>query len=444
MSLKEKRIKVLANIEKYRTSATAIAELDDATTEQSTEFEGFMSQVEVATKELAGIDKLIALEPTPVPTQSQVPITPVVTPAQVTGHITVGEKKIDENYGFNDENAHVFFDMVQAAGVNNHTEYQRLQSGIGAAAEGLQQQIGSKGGFIIPKIISTQIWDGVGAQSNNLLSMVNRITLPQMSESIEIPASAEVSRATGSRSGGTRGHWIAEGAVIPKSNPTLRSVRLEPQELAVLVPATNKFLRNGGPAAVNWITSSASNEIDFLVGLAIFSGDGVGKPKGILNHESTIGIGRAGAGLIAAADIDNMWARMLSSGLTGAVWFINRDIEPQLQTLKDDNGNALFRPGGTIAGAQFDTLKNRPIISLEYSPTLGAAGDIMLVNLGVGYSAALKGTGVRQDVSTHVLFESAQSEFRFMFEVDGRPMLDEAITPFSGTNKQSFQVRLNA
>ena len=46
--------------------------------------------------------------------------------------------------------------------------------------------------------------------------------------------------------------------------------------------------------------------------------------------------------------------------------------------------------------------------------------------------------------SIHLYFQTAETAFRFMFEVDGQPYLNTALTPFNGANTLSTHVALDA
>ena len=79
----------------------------------------------------------------------------------------------------------------------------------------------------------------------------------------------------------------------------------------------------------------------------------------------------------------------------------------------------------------FMTLFGRPIIPCEHCATLGTVGDIILADFTNGYVLAEKG-GIQSDMSIHVQFIYDQSVFRFVFRVDGSPMLAAPVTPFKG------------
>ena len=310
-------------------------------------------------------------------------------------------------------------------------------------ASGMNQTVGADGGFGVPPSFANAIWDGLAARGDNLLARTDQLTVT--GESISIPANAETSRAAGSRYGGVRGYWISEAEAITTSTPKLRMVKVEPQQLAVLVYATNKLLSNNTVALDQYITRAAVEEINFMTGDAIVNGSGAGQPLGLLNSGSLVTVAKESgqaADTLLAANIDKMWSRLHPNSRANAVWLVNVDCEPQLQALvQDTNGGVpLFRPANGLIGQQLDTLKNRPLIPVEYCATIGDAGDIILADLSA-YVSGVRG-GIEQAMSVHLKFDSAQSAFRFIFEVDGQPYLNSALTPFKGSNTLSTHINL--
>lgn len=321
----------------------------------------------------------------------------------------------------------------------------RLSIGAGTAS-GLNQSVGSEGGYLVPPAFSDQIYDGLNASADNLLNFTDNYTVPSGADSLTFPANAETSRATGSRFGGVQGYWISEADQITSSTPKLRQMKLEPQQLAVLVYATDKLLRNGGGALTQYLTRAATEEIQFLTGDSIINGTGAGQPVGCVGHNSVVSIaketGQAGS-TIVKENIDKMWARCHARARMGAVWFINQDIEPQLENLSltvGTGGMPVYLPAGGIADSPNARLKGRPVIPIEYCSTLGTVGDIILANMSF-YAVGLRG-GVDSAMSIHLRFDYLETAFRFVFEVDGQPWMAEALTPFKGTNTLSPIVTL--
>src|SRR5476651_1669447 len=107
-------------------------------------------------------------------------------------------------------------------------------------------------------------------------------------------ANAETSRANGSRHGGLRGYWTGEGQTITSSKPTVREVQMKLQKLAVVVYLTDELISDSAQALEQFVTRKASDEFNFMIGDALFNGDGVGKPLGILNAPSLLALSPVG------------------------------------------------------------------------------------------------------------------------------------------------------
>lgn len=303
-----------------------------------------------------------------------------------------------------------------------------------AAVTGMSVGEGSGGGFLVPPEFSSEIYGGMMNPSDSLLAMTD--TYPVTGESLTFNANAETSRADGSRWGGVQGYWISEAQQITSSRPKTRQIKIEPQQLAVLVYATDKLLKNTA-AAARYLTQAARDEINFKVGDSIINGDGAGKPVGIVGHSATVNVPKESgqvAATIVKANIDKMWSRCHAKMRRNAVWFINQDIEPQLEAMfiaTGTTGFPVYLPAGGISNQPFATLKGRPVMPIEYCQTIGTSGDIILADL----SAYVTGTrgGVEEAMSIHLRFDYGETAFRFMFEIDGQPWIAEPLTPFKGS-----------
>lgn len=315
-----------------------------------------------------------------------------------------------------------------------------------AAATGLSQGVGPEGGWLVPPAFVTTIWDGMNNEVDNLLSLTDQF--PIQSDTLELLANAETSRVTGSRYGGIDARWLAEAEQMTASKPTLRKVKLEPQQLAVLVYVTDKLLGSGGSAVNAWLTRAAISEINWYIGNAIVDGDGAGKPKGILKSGSLIAVAKEtsqAADTFNQENVAKMWARMHARSRRTAVWLINQDVDPQLNLMVSlvKNVAGTENVGGfqaSLYDRPADTLMGRPIIRTEWNKTVGDEGDVILADLQ-SYVTAIK-EGIQSAMSMHLRFDYNESAFRFIIAVDGQPWTESALTPANGTNTVSPFVAL--
>ena len=355
--------------------------------------------------------------------------------------ISGGDFRNDDRkrYGFKNM-AEFGMSVYQAGNPNVKKVDERLYT---KAPTGMNQAAGADGGFAVPPEFAEQIWDGLNEMPDDLASKCDTITVT--GESLTIPANAETSRANGSRYGGVQGYWIAEADQISNSKPTLRNIKLEPSQLAVLVYATDKLLKNA-PALEQYLTRAATEEISFMTNDAIINGNGAGQPLGVLNSGCLVTVAKEtgqAATTLVKENIDKVYSRCHAKSRARAVWTYNQDVEPQLEALSMDVGTGgvpVYLPPGGIADTPNSRLKGREAMATEYNATLGTKGDIILGDF-MAYALGVAGT-VEAAVSMHLRFDYAETAFRFMYAVDGQPYLASAITPKNGTNTLSPFVTL--
>jgi HK97 family phage major capsid protein len=176
---------------------------------------------------------------------------------------------------------------------------------------------------------------------------------------------------------------------------------------------------------------------------SIISGNGVGKPSGILGSSFKIEVpkeaGQA-ADTIVARNIIKMYSRMLPASRGQAAWYVNAGCEEQLRTMKDDEGNFIYLAAGSqLNQAPYALLLGRPVIPMLGSlPALGEAGDIIFADLSYYYSI-VKAGGMKQAVSAHLKFDYDVQSFKFTMRLDGKvPFTTPVSTQFGGYEMSAF------
>ena len=310
------------------------------------------------------------------------------------------------------------------------------------AIQGMGVQVGEDGGFLVMPEFASGILERV--YSNNLFAQTDNYTVS--GNTMTFNRNAETSRANGSRHGGLRGYWGAEGASMTSSNPKIRQTVLNLKKLHVLVYLTQELIDDAGTAIEQYVTRKAAEEFNFMLGDAVFNGTGVGQPLGIMSAPALVSVAKeAGqaADTVVAANIDKMFARKIAGG--NYAWYHNQDCGPQLDNLAQDVGTggvALYRPANGIAGAAPQALKGLGRVETEFNATLGDQGDLVLADLSKILSIS-KG-GVSQQSSMHVAFLTDQMAIKFTMRVDARPWEDTPLTPYKGSATQSAFVALDA
>ncbi|WP_316234653.1 phage major capsid protein [Bradyrhizobium sp. SZCCHNR1020] len=302
------------------------------------------------------------------------------------------------------------------------------------------------GGFLVQVDFIASIFM-LAHDMGEIINRVNSIPVSGNSNGIKIPGVDESSRATGSRWGGVSSTWAAEGTTGTESRPKFRMVEFDLKKLLSRMTVSDELLAD--QSALTAIAAQAfSEEVMFMTEDAIWEGTGAGQPLGVLNSAAKVAVpkenGQAAKTLVKE-NIDNMWSRCWARSRKNAVWLINQDIEPQLNSLNQavgTGGQIVYLPPGGLSAAPYATLYGRPVIATEYNATLGTEGDIALVDLSQ-YTKIDKG-GVQMASSMHVAFDTDEMRFRVTYRVDGKPMWHQPLTPFKGTNTKSPFITLGA
>jgi HK97 family phage major capsid protein len=116
-------------------------------------------------------------------------------------------------------------------------------------------------------------------------------------------------------------------------------------------------------------------------------------------------------------------------------WYFNGECWPQLATLYIEVGVAgypVLMPAGGFTGSPTNTIFGRPALSTDHCPALGDAGDILFADWSQ-YLLAMKGT-TETAMSIHLRFDYAETAFRSIFRVDGRPAWDSNLKPRKGAS----------
>jgi HK97 family phage major capsid protein len=234
----------------------------------------------------------------------------------------------------------------------------------------------------------------------------------------------ETSRADGSRFGGIAVNWVREGAEGEYKQPKFRNLDLKLSKLMGLVSVTSEMLEDAALLA-SWVQSAFPAEMAFAIDQAIYNGDGLGKPLGIMNSGALVTVAKEGsqaADTVVYENVIKMWARMPASRMSRAAWFITQQVLEQLPLMNlsvGTGGAPVYLPAAGASEAPYSTLLGRPVIPIEQAATLGDKGDIVLADM-TDYVAIVKG-GLKTESSIHVDFDKDKQSFRFIRRLNGAP-----------------------
>jgi len=339
--------------------------------------------------------------------------------------------------------------VVKAANPDRRSVDPRLNT---RAASGLNETVPSEGGFLVQHDFATEILTEV-FETGLLAPRCRTVNISGNANGTKMNGIDETSRVNGSRYGGVQAFWIGEADEKTATKPKFRQIELNLHKLIGLCYATDENLEDASQLE-GVIKAAFINEFGFKIDDSIINGTGAGQPKGILTGgadlpcvEISKEVGQP-ADTLVWENISKMWARLFAPSRGNAVWLVNQNCEPQLQSMSvavGTGGIPVYMPAGGYGGAAvapFSTLMGRPVLPIEQCPTLGDAGDIILADLN-GYMLARK-AGIKQDMSIHVRFIYDESVFRFVLRVDGQPVLASSKTPYKGSDTLSHFVKIES
>jgi HK97 family phage major capsid protein len=317
----------------------------------------------------------------------------------------------------------------------------RLQS---RAVTGMSEGVPADGGFLVQTDQVTELL-ARAYQTGQIANRCRRMTISGNANGMTLNGIDETSRVAGSRHGGVRGYWVAEGGDKGASKPKFRQIELRLHKLAALCYLTDELEQDAG-ALNDFLVKAFTEEFGFLLDDACFRGNGAGQPQGILNSPALISVeaeDEQQAATVVTENIVNMYSRLYAPSIPKSVWFINQDVQPQLFTMSLQagvGGMPVYMPPGGLSQAPYGTLMGRPVIPVEQCSTLGTVGDIVLADMDE-YQLIDKG-GIQSAVSIHVQFANDETVLRFVYRVDGQSLWSDDLTPYQGTNTVSPFVAL--
>lgn len=420
---------------------SAVNENRDLTMTEADKLDEILNMIE-------DLEKLIATEER---TQTKLaklslPDKPITVPndGNASGNVSGNQLPLNDAQTKRDQFASIgeqFAAIIRAETPGGSTD-PRLMMAENRAATGLSESVPSDGGFLLQDNFA-QVLLAKAFETGLLATMCRQMPI-SVGTTLKIPGVDETSRATGSRAGGVRGYWADEATEKTASKPKFRQIELNLHKLIGLCYTTDELLQDARALGA-YITTAFGDEFGFLIDEAIINGTGAGQPLGIMNAGCMVSVTKESgqtADTIVFENVTKMWSRLIANARSGAIWLINQDCEPTLQSMKVATNFPVYLPPGGATAQPYGTIFGRPVRAIEQAATIGDTGDILLCAFDRGYIFSQKG-GIASDMSIHVRFVYDESVFRFVVRLDGQPLLRTSITPFKSSLALSHFVKLD-
>lgn len=320
--------------------------------------------------------------------------------------------------------------------LNKLEKLQEIQNSFGT-------NVPSDGGFLIPEQFRSDL---MMVALEHSIMRPRATVIPMSSQTLAIPAVDDTTHAGGTVFGGVQTFWVDESTQPSESSGKFSQVKLDakklmayltaPQELVADAPAFNAYLNQVLPQALAF-------EEDYR----FIQGTGEGQPLGFLNGGGVVtasAVAGQGSNTIIVDNLAAMFSRLLPSSLMNAIWIADIGTFSQLALLAVQGplgGSTPVWMNNGVIGAPPMAIYGRPLFFTEKCPALGSAGDITLIDPSfylVGDRQAVTASS-----SEHFAFGTDKIAYKIIERVDGRPWLQQAITPRNGGNTLSAYVNLS-
>ena len=219
--------------------------------------------------------------------------------------------------------------------------------------------------------------------------------------------------------------WVDEEDPIPTSDETFGQISIGAHKVATMIKVSDELLQDSVFNLESYIAAEFARRIGAAEEEAFITGNGTGKPTGLLHATNGAGTGVTTAGNAPTADeIFDLVHSIKSVYRRKAAFLLNDSTLKAIRKLKDGQGQYLWQPG--LKEGQPDMLLNYRIATSPFMPEIAAGNKVILFGDFKSYWIA-----DRQGRSFQRLNElyaaTGQVGFRATQRVDGRLVLAEAM-----------------
>jgi len=276
-------------------------------------------------------------------------------------------------------------------------------------------QIGtdSEGGYLVPDEFERTLVEAL-TEKNIFRSLAHVIQTSSGDRKIPVVASKGAAS------------WVDEEGAIPESDDAFSQVSIGAYKLGTMIKVSEELLNDSVFDLEAYIAREFARRIGNKEEETFFTGDGAGKPLGVLaeNGGAEIGVTAASATGFTADEIFDLYYSLKAPYRKNAVFIMNDAHVKVLRKLKDNNGQYLWQPSMTASTP--DTLMGRPIYTSAFMPGVEAgAKSVLFGDLSYYWVADRQGRTFRR--LGELFAPNGQVGFLATQRVDGKLILPEAV-----------------
>ena len=277
----------------------------------------------------------------------------------------------------------------------------------------LQVGTDSEGGYLVPDEYERTLIEAL--EDQNIFRQLAHV-IHTSSGDRKIPVVA--SKGTAS--------WIDEEAQYPESDDAFGQVSIGAYKLATMIKISEELLNDSVFDMPAYIAKEFARRIGAAEEEAFFTGNGTGKPLGILaaTGGAETGVTAAAVDKITMDEVIDLFYSLRAPYRRNAVFIMNDATVKALRKLKDGQGQYLWQP--SITAGTPDTILNRPVHTSGFMPTLATGNKTILFgDLGYYWVADREGRSFKR--LNELYAPTGQVGFLASQRVDGKLILPEAV-----------------
>ena len=220
--------------------------------------------------------------------------------------------------------------------------------------------------------------------------------------------------------------WIDEEAAYPESDDSFGQVSIGAYKLATMIKISEELMKDSVFDMPSYIAKEFARRIGAAEEEAFFTGNGTGRPLGILAATGGAGVGvtAAKADAVTFDEVMDLFYSLRAPYRRNSVFIMNDSTVKALRKLKDGQGQYLWQPAVTAATP--DTILNRPVYTSTFMPTLATGNKTILFgDLGYYWVADREGRSFKR--LNELYAPTGQVGFLASQRVDGKLILPEAV-----------------
>ena len=388
LELREKRAKAWeatkAFLDSHRNDKGMLSAEDDAT------YSRMEQEITDLGKEIARLERQEALD-----AELNRPVNKPLTGKPMNGKETAKTGRATDEYRQN------FWNMM------------RSKTPMPTVMNALQIGTDSEGGYLVPDEYERTLVEAL--EEENIFRQLAKI-IQTSSGDRKIPVVATKGTAS----------WIDEEGAYLESDDSFSQVSIGAYKLGTMIKVSEELLNDSVFDLESYISREFARRIGAKEEESFFTGDGTGKPLGILaaTGGAETGITAASATAITADELIDLFYSLKAPYRRNAVWVLNDSTIKAIRKLKDNQGQYLWQPSLT-AGAP-DLLLGKPVRTSAYMPTIAAdAKTIAFGDFSYYWIADRQGRSFKR--LNELYAATGQVGFLASQRVDGKLILPEAI-----------------